>query len=330
MNVLSIDIGYGFVKYCISNGTDFNIGKFVSGVCEVPTENTFSEISSNVYHHFDNKRYFLFDLATKLNVEPINIMKYEGYKEAAPVIISYLLTKFNMNNITKVAIGLSPAVWGHKDDFKEYVTHKLKFTDDLISIHLQGISGHEAYYKFGLDIENFKDNLDVRSTNYIGIDMGFNTLDFYNCIDGEVLDYGIRGLLGKGVCIITDNIKKYITETFGIAINDIEAKSILSTMSYKRRGTSHDMKSKIELFVYEYLVSTIDLIEDEYGVQINRCDNILLFGGGAEVIKNTLLVSDKLKEKLDTLYGGEFLLLPKINSEYYNSVGYCLSALKIK
>ena len=78
----------------------------------------------------------------------------------------------------------------------------------------------------------------------------------------------------------------------------------------------------------DYLTSTFNMLEEEYGDQFNKVDNILLFGGGAEIIKIYMEKSDVIRNTISELYGDEFLLLPKDKAEYYNTIGYSLLSSK--
>jgi len=97
---------------------------------------------------------------------------------------------------------------------------------------------------------------------------------------------------------------------------------------YKKRGKFHDLSDKITEFIVEYLTSTFEMLESEYGDQFNKVDNILLFGGGAEIIKIYMEKSDVIRKTIADLYGDEFLLLPKDKAEYYNTIGYSLLSSK--
>lgn len=326
MKVLSIDIGYGYLKYTHYDGVNFTNNKFVSGVCEVPTNEFSQSVTSENYHTFQGKRYLIGDLSSKLMIEPLNILEFDQYKLAALVLIDYMLDRFKDNNIDKLVLGLTPALQHELPKFKEYVIANTNFEGD-IEVFLQGLSCHHAYYRFGLDSNaKNKDTLEI-SENYVGIDTGFSTLDFWICINGSLMDFGIRGLMEKGIVIISNNIKKHISENFGVEINDVEAKNILEKYEYKRRGRVTDLSTVIEGYIIEYLITTMDLIEKEYDVQMNRVDNVVFFGGGAHILKDAIERLPKVKEKISELYGDGFLLLPQSNAEYYNSLGYAVQAV---
>lgn len=325
--ILSLDLGYGWTKYCImdSNGKILKMDKEVSGVCEVPETSDNIVMSVNTYHNFNNKRYLLGDLSTKLELKPIDVMKYEGYKEASPVIISYMMNKFSSNNITKLTIGISPYMWDKRDDYRAYLASSLDMDVDDINIHAQGVSCHYAYARYGLNINESAGLINVEeiSQNYIGIDIGFNTLDFYLVVNNSVLDHGIRGMEKRGIVLITDKIKSHVFERLGLDLNQVECKKVLSDYGYRKRGKLVDMTTEISQFIVEYVKDLMDTLEQEYGVQMDKMDNIVFFGGGACIIKDYMNRSEVVKTLIDDLYGDDYMLIPSDKAEYYNSVGYC-------
>lgn len=328
--ILSIDTGWGYVKYCVYDETTnkiVKIDKEVTGIMEVPEGD--SSIVSNVdtYHVFDGKRYLIGELATKLDREPLDIMKYEGFKEAGPILVSYLLNKFSTNNITKISLGLSPAIWDKREDYKQNLIEKLGLEEEKVDIHAQGVSGHFTYYTFGLDVNSDgKISMEPKSENYVLVDIGTNTIDSCLIINSSLLDYGIKGFLGKGVINVVEQVREYVYTSYLIKITQVEAKEVVVKGGFKKRGKFIDLSDKIAEFITDYLIDTFKFMEETYGDQFDRVDNILLFGGGAEIIKIYMQKSDTIKDKIEELYGEGYLLIPTDKAEYYNTIGYALQS----
>lgn len=325
MSKLGLDIGYGYTKYCIldDNGK-IHYDKIVSGVCRVP-DSTYSELTDkDSYYIFKDKKYLIGDLSSMLMESPIDVMEYEGYKEVSVVIASYMLHKHRNYNIDEIRLGLTPAMWDKKDEYLDFICSELGLTKDKVAIKIQGLSGHQCYKKYGIDPGSDENQSQYISENYVGLDIGHNTLDFYIVLDGKVLDYGIKGYLRKGACIITDNIKKHVQTEFGYELNDVEAKKVLNTGLLKRRRNIIDLKDRVNRFILDYLESTLDLVEKEYGVQLDKVDQILIFGGGGEIIKLAMSNSEDFKKRVDELYGEGYLQIPINGASWYNSIGYVL------
>jgi len=238
-----------------------------------------------------------------------------------------MMDKFKDLSINKLSLGLSPAMMDKFNDYKNFISEELNFESSKLDIFIQGVSCHYTYYELGLDIDSPNKDLIETSKNYVGVDIGFNSLDFYICVDGSLLDYGIKGFFKKGVCIITNNLKKHIKETYGTDLSDVEVKEILMTYSYKKRGQLIDLSHVIEGYIIEYLTATMDLIEDEYGVQMNKMDNVIIFGGGAQMLKSAQEKLPQISKKIEELYGTDFMLIPKTDAEYYNSIGYTVQSI---
>ena len=330
--ILSIDCGYGHFKYCIYDEKQkkiIKLDKEVTGVIEVPEGDSSMVTSVATYHNFDGKRYLVGELATKLDRLPIDTLTYEGFKEVGPILISYLLNKFQSEGIEKIALGLTPVIWDKREDYRSYILEKLNLPSEKLDIHVQGLSGHATYSQYGLDINpDGKISMEAKSANYFGLDVGFNTIDTYLVLNNSLLDYGIKGYANKGIVLVANKIKTYIFEHLGVSINDVEAKEVVTMGGYKKRGKIHDLSDKSTEFSVDYLTSTFNMLEEEYGDQFNKVDNILLFGGGAEIIKIYMEKSDVIRNTISELYGDEFLLLPKDKAEYYNTIGYSLLSSK--
>lgn len=99
---------------------------------------------------------------------------------------------------------------------------------------------------------------------------------------------------------------------------------MLNTGLLKRRRRIIDLKNKVNQFILNYLESTLQLVEQEYGVQLDKVDQILIFGGGGEIIKLACETSEEFKAQLEELYGDGYLLIPRNGSSFYNCIGYTL------
>lgn len=325
MAKLGLDIGYGYTKYCILDDKGkIHYDKIVSGVCKVP-DSSYSELTDkDSYYIFKDKKYLIGDLSSMLMEAPIDVMTYEGYKEVSAVITSYMLHIHRNYNIEEIRLGLTPAMWDKKDEYLDCICSELGLSKEKVAIKIQGLSGHQCYKKYGVDPSSDENQSQYISDNYVGLDIGHNTLDFYIVLDGKVLDYGIKGFLKRGACIITDNIKKHVQSDYGYELNDVEAKAVLNTGLLKRRRRIIDLKNKVNQFILNYLESTLQLVEQEYGVQLDKVDQILIFGGGGEIIKLACETSEEFKAQLEELYGDGYLLIPRNGSSFYNCIGYTL------
>ena len=329
MNKLSIDVGFGHTKYAtkIKNRVSFN--KFVSGICKVPESNLENVAGDNKeYLIFNNEKYLIGDLSSKLMINPLNMTDYEEYKLCTAIIFNYIVKKLRITESVSIeyVLGITPALWDKKEDLKKYISENSSVNIGNIEILPQGISCHNSYRMVGLDLKKDMELTmsDIISTNYVGVDIGYNTLDFYICLNNTITDYGVKGIMKKGLCVVTENIIKKLKKERSLVISDLDAKLCLDNSYYERRKQVVDLSQMIDILILDYIGSTIDLIEKEYGEQINRLDNIVIFGGGAGIIKKYIDKSETLSSKIKELYPDNFLLLPKNNPEYYNVVGYLL------
>lgn len=321
-NVISLDLGYGDSKLCLGDPTNpDNLVKFITNLVKLDEVND-KIVDENIYE-FDGEKYYMLDLATRIPKEPIDIMSYEGLKEASPVLVSYFMKKLKIDRVDELKVGLSMAMHDKKDDYIDYLSEKLNIEKNKITLTLQGVGCHLAYSKYGDDVS--KDIQGEKSKNYIVCDLGFNTIDVAPVIEGNLSATLVKGMEGKGVCIIANNLISYAKTNNDLNLTIADAKKIIATGSHGKRGKKIDFSSTVNNLVMEYLQHTIKYIEDEFADEIDRMDNLFLVGGGANIITNQLQRSESFKSEIEELYGDDFLIIPKSHSEYYNAIGYYLA-----
>lgn len=315
---LAIDCGFGDVKICI-NGKFF---KEISAIALCPND---QNVQDENFLEYQGKKYYVFNSATKLpSNSQIKVSNFEELKFATPLFIKAIERKYDIK-VVKLCLGLSLAMMDYSMDYKQHVADSTGIPFENIYLLPQGLGSKVAYQRYNLDINDTSRINDTRSQNYLGVDIGFNTLDIFQVIDGKISTNVIKGYEKMGIIKIAEKIAAKVKEDHNRLIDIPICKEIISTGIMQWRGNSYDYKDYLRQCVEEYMLDLFQFIENEYSNSIDKMDNILIVGGGAALFKK-VNSAPKVQEYLDSKYGYGFLLVPE-SPEYYNVLGYYAYAL---
>lgn len=311
---LALDSGFGDCKICM----DFKFSKEISAIAKIESH---SELADENFVECDGSKYYVFSEAAKLpKSKQVAITNYEELRFATPIFVKAIERKYDVK-VTKLCLGLSIAMIDKSADFKSYVSSKIGLSEDSIKLLPQGIGSKVAYNEYNLDIDDPSKKNDHRSLNYVCMDMGFNTLDIFQVINGKLSTNAIKGFEGKGVIIAARKLHDIIVEKADIECDLPTIKEVLAKGGLNHRGKYYDFSEDIRSIMIEYILSTFKLFESEFSDSIDKMDNVLLVGGGAALLSK--LSSDEVDKYLNSNYAPGFLMIPK-NPEYYNVLGYYL------
>lgn len=322
MKVLAIDVGYGSVKCCYTNSQGIRrYEKYISAVGKVGASSVVNDTNA---FSFNGQMYYLFDTALKLpNDQLLDLQTYDDLKEASPIIISYLLKKYKVD-YDKIVLGLSMAMVENSKDYLNYLTTHLALPEEKFLLIPQGIGSKIAYDKYNRNPEDPTQFNDVRIKNFLGVDIGFNTVDVYQTIGGVTSGQTCKGMKGEGVCVVAFGLIDRIRMDTGIEISLQHAKEILESGVLVHRGSTYDYSSVILDLIKKYLVNLVQLLEDNFSKVIDNMDSILFVGGGAALLKK---YKSSIDSEIEKYYKGDFIVIPEI-PEYFNVLGYFEAALK--
>lgn len=313
-DIIAIDLGFGSTKVCYRQETGkIFYEKFTTAIAKVDSSEHITD--SNLFE-FNGNKYYMFDKALRLNSDSLmDLMSYEGLREASPIIIRYLLKKYEIDP-SMIVLGLSLSMINYSKDYKEYISKELNIDKDRIKLVPQGVGAKVTYEKHSLDpINPTSENL--VSKNYLGVDIGFNTVDVFKVIDGSVSSQTTEGLEGEGISKASYSLMDTLAKE-GINISLQDSKAIITTGKQFYRAQDLDRSEMIQEILLDYIIHLVELVEEKYAESINKMDNILLVGGGAAIIKKYYA---GIEEKLLEYYERGFLIIPEI-PEYYNVLGY--------
>ena len=325
-NILAFDLGYGSVKVGYKTPTgQLRYQKLLTAVGKVEQNEAldiYNKLETNVYM-YENTPYYLGLPALFLpSKQLIEIDNYKALRFVSPIIISYYLDQIGNNEGIKfdtIVVGLSLAHATESADYKRYLESKLNVN---IRVLAQGVSSKFAIEKFGLDPTDKTQATQVKITDYIGMDLGFNTVDVFSVIRGKSSFNTSKGYEGQGVIKVAEKLRNYVAQQHKIDLSIQDYKNILEDGALSYRGLDINLSEKIHEYMVEYLIETIECVETDFAAAINKVNRVIMVGGGANLIKRYLELEDsKLQTYLSSKYSGDFLMIPKL-PEFYNVLGY--------
>jgi actin family MreB-like protein len=319
MNIVAMDIGFGDVKIYSNRG----YSKEITAVARVTGSTIIQDVN---YVDYKDKKYYVFKNAAKLPKDlQVDVENYEGLKFITPIIIK-AYEKQVKTKIEVLAVGLSLSMAENSADYVNHISEECGIDKSKIFLLPQGVGCKISYDAYNLDFSDTSKFRDLRSNNYIGIDIGYNTVDVFQVIGKNLSSNTVTGLEQYGVVRVLKALQAEIKRKDQLDLDVPTLKEVLSTGGTVYRGKAIDYTEEIGKLVVSYLIDLLSDIESKFSDSINKMDNIILLGGGAALLK-IYENNPELIQALNSAYGSGFVLLPA-NPEYYNVMGYHLYATK--
>ncbi len=313
MKVLGIDIGYGDTKvvFCEETGEPLKKFKFPS-VVGITQKSEYIK-DPKIYDFKDHSYYVGEDALALPSKNLIDITEYKNLEYYAPLFVAHAI-KIIGETPDVIVTGLSKAQILNSGYFKDAVS---KFTVNSNTYEFknafvipQGAGSKLCIDKYGTNFPTLQTEF-VGKTSYVGVDIGFNTLDLYRVIDGKTSASVFEGIEHEGLMKIASRVAAIINEKHNRKIGLHEAKEIITSGTYKLRGQVFNYKDTITDIKRTYIKELLELVESRYGNILDKCDYIFLSGGGSAIF-----VSGN--------YMNNTILVPKSNHEYYNAIGQAM------
>lgn len=324
-DLVSIDVGYGVVKVARKSQGKLSLTTFPTAIAE-------GKPLGHVYDpnliEFEGAHYYLFQDAIKSGSGKVGLSKdFNEYLRIAPLLIKEALRRLRLSP-KKIAVGLSIAYVGRSGEFLIRTSEILQIPKQDIILIPQGAGSKIAYDRFGskLELDLESDSIVEPKLNYLGVDIGYNTVDVYKVINGSMSSEVSEGIEGQGALIISNKTAELLKSKYQIIMDSEELKDVIRTCNLKFRGSIIDLKAELRLLATEYLTELLGLIESKFQNSIDRLDGIVISGGGAAIFTN--LVGVDFNEELLGKYPQGFIEICDTKPEFYNSVGFLLHLLK--
>ena len=308
-SILGIDIGFGSVKVVFgqSDGTITNMFKFTSVISLTEPD---GYINDPRIYEYKGKHYYVGDDALQMPSEAmIDITEYKNLEYYAPLFLYYVLHQLDKSPDI-IVCGLSKAQLHNSGYFKEalqsFTVNNTAYNFTNIWILPQGAGSKLAIDEYG---DNFpkKQTQFHGQTNYVGVDIGFNTLDLFLVTNGKTSPNLFVGIEGEGVMKIASKIQDLIKSEHSKDISLHEAKEVLDSGLYKLRGQKFDMHDKVQDIKKAYLQEMLDLVNERFAGSLDKCDFVFLTGGGSAFFKGSQ---------------DGYVKVPQGAYEYYNGIGF--------
>lgn len=310
MNILSIDEGYGDVKIAYGNESEVTkLFKFPSVLCRTSKNPMIQD--NRIYEYKGNFYYIGEDALVLESSKIIDIATYDKLEYFAPLFLHYAI-KLIGETPDIIVTGLSKAQIQNskyfEDALKEFTVDDTVHKYNQIYILPQGAGSKLAIDKYD---DNFPtpNKLFTSNKSYIAIDIGFNTLDLFQVLNGKTSSNLFEGIENQGIIKLAYKVRERIKTDFGKDLSLKECKQILDTNEYKLRGKASDFTVFNEKIKMEYLSELNQLAEEKYGKILDKMDYFYLLGGGSYIFAN-------MRDK--------YYKVPHKSNEFYNALGFYL------
>lgn len=313
MKVLGIDIGYGDTKVVFCNETGEPLKKFKFPSVVGITQKSEYIKDPKIYDYKEHSYYIGEDALALPSENLIDITEYKNLEYYAPLFVAHTIRIIG-ETPDVVVTGLSKAQILNSGYFKDIISNfevnGTTYGFQNVFVIPQGAGSKLCIDKYGTDFPNQQTEF-VGKTSYVGVDIGFNTLDLYRVIDGKTSASVFEGIEHEGLMKIASKVATLINNKHNRRISLHEAKEIITTGIYKLRGQTFGYANEILDIKREYIRELLELVESKYGNILDKCDYIFLSGGGSAIF-----VSGN--------YMNNTILVPKSNHEFYNAIGQAM------
>lgn len=322
MKVIGLDPGFGDCKIgLMQDGVIKEYLKEVNAVAKLPDDSDsgikYTGKEKNIIR-YNNGWYLVGSGATEMpDSKVINIDSFDALKEISPLLVKKYLGRYssdpeNGSDIDLLVVTISMAYLNQAEDYKRYLSDNIPFPKDKIRIIPQGAGCKIALDNIGLNINDPSQKRSIPS--YLGMDIGFSTIDAFLVINGSVMGGAIKGYPELGITKVAKFIKDKVKEVYKIEVGLTRVKEAMYEGKVFQRGVPYDIKDFINEGIIKYINDLRDFLENNYGESMSSISNVIIFGGGAEVLKTH-------KEIWDAMYSKDFVLMPEVGSEFYNCYG---------
>lgn len=277
--VLYMDTGYSSLK-AMYNGQFFKIPTAVSfSNATIENFSNGNDIYSFEGHDYvvgvsDSMNTFVTtDFKMKLQLEPLIIKKFRDTLKITDGVVCDITLSLALND------------WKHKDELvercKEFVINNSVIRNN-IKVIPQGLGAYTDY------VVNSNNNVDP--SKCVLIDIGFNTINFMQFIDGSPNRSSCKGYPGHGVTSIITPFTNYMESKFGMQFNNQECVDIFTKGTFTYAGMVDDEVSKAIIgFKNQFIQSLFNslLIADKK--VINTSEVVIIAGGGSYILDEITL-----------------------------------------
>jgi len=276
-NKIGIDLGYGNCKISYQGKE----AKFPTAIC-FATDVATSFGDENDFE-FEGEKYLVGQDA--VGSESFTTTDYKFLYKYGPLLIYYILNKFDEHNKEQpidVYTGLSISDWSEKDSFLERITSFQVNGEDIeINANIMP-QGAGIFNDF---IYNYNDETVPDRTCII--DIGTNTINFLNFVDGKPVKKDIKSFVGHGVTSILKPFTTYLENTYKVQFSETEALQIFVKNKFKYNGEEQqNVIDKITELKSQFVRKLFSSVLTSEKKVMAMADVVIIAGGGSLLLKD--------------------------------------------
>lgn len=322
--ILAIDVGSGYTKIVYDDMGTYEIREELTGFAKVEQTSSLTPESAEHVISFDGENYYAVGENSIYYSAKNHIRtdEYETIKFMTPFFIKKALNKLNAEGKEwdLIVTGISLAYMDKATDFKQYICETLEIEENKLAIIPQGVGAKYCFSEYGMSIQG-SNQLLIKS--YLGIDIGYNSTDYFHVVDNKLTGNKIIGEEQTGIVVLCNKIKeeteRLIKEKTGdeTSLSDAMIKQILAERKITFNNKTIDLSEYIDSQVKEYLSSMSKIIFDKFKNDMATIQKIVIFGGSGLLLKNNL-------DSVEGIFDKGFIIIPD-KPQYYNAVGFALA-----
>lgn len=314
MKILSIDVGSGDIKVATYVDGRINKTKEINAVAKLPAESLINPDESDDLVELGNDKFLVGKTAVHMRKSSqFNTDSYDDIKMISPVIVKKfikLLPDFDF-----IAFDISLAYMKKAGELATHITSSLGLEASKVVIIPQGIGCKMAYQWKG---DSINGNTSSVVNSFFGVDIGFNSIDVFQVINGKLTSDGVDGVEQSGIIKIAQGLVEFCKPVADIPVS--MAKEAILTKSISVFGkVIPGVAEELEKLKETYTEVVYKFLYDKFKDIISVSEGIIFFGGGAELIRKNLLANKD--------FGEGFVQVPEL-PEYYNAIGNIYYVLK--
>jgi plasmid segregation protein ParM len=279
---IAVDIGYGFTKVKTEN-KEF---KFPTAVSYAKQSLSYDDKD---FFSFNGSKFIVGTNEALLNALPTT--DYDFLYNYAPLLIVKALQLANIQDIEfELHTGLSlydmqkPAIFetdcaNRKEEFikrlSSFVVNDTHYTPKVTMF----AQGQGAWFEFCKEFGFIENGIDVI------VDIGYRTNDII-IFDSKIPLKNISGADDKGVNVIVNDLKTYLSKKYDTAFTQQEVVEILKEKEISIYGKSQDLTIIIDNIVSDFINSLIASLKANYGSYLKKAQRVIIAGGGAYILSD--------------------------------------------
>lgn len=319
MKILSIDVGSGDTKLVIYNDGDVKRFKEINAVAKLPANAIIGPDESEDLVKLNNQNYLVGTSALHIKKSSqFNTDSFNDIKMVTPIVIKKYLNMYD--GFDFIVFDISLAYMDQASEFATYITSTLQLDASKVVVCPQGISCKLAYEWKGNSVNG---STDSNINSYLGIDIGYNSIDVFQVVKGKLTSDGIDGKEKSGITKIANGLVEFCSSTGDIPVSIAKEAILTKAITFHGKAIP-GVAEELERLKAVYVEDLYNFLDTNYKDIIDVSQGLIFFGGGAELLRNQL-TSPEFAEKHS--YGAGFIQVPEM-PEYYNAYGNVYYVLK--